>query len=76
MVTTAVTKKTKGEEEDDDVVVTTTELLPPHDFLIDVLVPEVRASIGGALGPALADPSVVKVLHGADSDVLWLQAGH
>lgn len=28
---------------------------------------------GPALAPVLADPAVVKVLHGADSDIVWLQ---
>jgi hypothetical protein len=28
---------------------------------------------GPALAPLVADPAVVKVLHGADSDVVWLQ---
>jgi ribonuclease D len=32
-----------------------------------------RGQLGPALGPLLADPAVEKVLHGADSDVLWLQ---
>jgi len=43
------------------------------DFVVDCLVPAVRASLGRALGDILSDPGVVKVLHGADSDVLWLQ---
>lgn len=32
-----------------------------------------RDSIPAALGPIMADPEVVKVLHGADSDIKWLQ---
>jgi len=28
---------------------------------------------GEVLGPVFADPGVAKVLHGADSDIVWLQ---
>ncbi|KAK2077050.1 hypothetical protein QBZ16_005278 [Prototheca wickerhamii] len=41
------------------------------DYLVDVLA--LRSSIGPVLGPIFADPSRVKVLHGADSDIVWLQ---
>lgn len=41
------------------------------DYIVDTL--RLRASIPEALGPVFADPSVTKVLHGADMDVLWLQ---
>ncbi|KAL3795819.1 hypothetical protein ACHAW5_004769 [Stephanodiscus triporus] len=41
------------------------------DFLIDALA--LRHSIPSRLGPILSDPNVVKVMHGADSDVPWLQ---
>jgi hypothetical protein len=34
-----------------------------------------RAQLGPALAGVLSDPAVVKVLHGADRDVLWLQVG-
>jgi len=44
-----------------------------HDFLIDCLAPEVRPFIGAALGPILSDETVVKIFHGANSDVAWLQ---
>eukprot|EP00850_Spirogloea_muscicola_P013094 SM000087S23376 [mRNA] locus=s87:380220:386117:- [translate_table: standard] len=42
-----------------------------EDFVVDVLA--LRSHIGEALGPIFADPAVLKVLHGADRDVLWLQ---
>ncbi|GMI30318.1 hypothetical protein TeGR_g14633, partial [Tetraparma gracilis] len=42
-----------------------------NDFVIDAL--SLRRSIPSLLAPAFADPSIVKVMHGADSDVLWLQ---
>lgn len=41
------------------------------DYLVDVLA--LRSSIGPVLGPIFADPARVKVLHGADSDIVWLQ---
>ena len=31
------------------------------------------APAGPALAPVFADPGVLKVLHGSDSDVVWLQ---
>ncbi len=43
-----------------------------QDFLVDTLVPEVRQHLH-LLNRVTANPSKVKVLHGADSDVLWLQ---
>lgn len=43
------------------------------DFIIDCLVPEIRLNLGAALGPHFANPAIVKVLHGANSDVLWMQ---
>mmetsp|Transcript_23091 Transcript_23091/g.27151 ORF Transcript_23091/g.27151 Transcript_23091/m.27151 type:complete len:216 (+) Transcript_23091:799-1446(+) len=46
---------------------------PRRDFIIDCLAPEVRPFLGAALGPTFADGGVVKVLHGANSDILWLQ---
>eukprot|EP00850_Spirogloea_muscicola_P010843 SM000065S20192 [mRNA] locus=s65:263503:269381:- [translate_table: standard] len=42
-----------------------------EDFVVDVLA--LRSHIGQALGPIFADPAVLKVLHGADRDVMWLQ---
>ncbi|PWN44313.1 hypothetical protein IE81DRAFT_365058 [Ceraceosorus guamensis] len=42
------------------------------DYIIDPLVPEVRAQCH-RLNTAFANPSKVKVLHGAEHDVLWLQ---
>jgi len=42
-----------------------------YDFLIDALA--LRHAIPHHLGPVLCDPDVVKVMHGADSDVPWLQ---
>eukprot|EP00884_Botryococcus_braunii_P001926 jgi/Botrbrau1/11734/Bobra.0195s0061.1 len=42
-----------------------------EDLLIDALA--LRSHLGPMLGPLFANPQVVKVLHGADSDVVWLQ---
>lgn len=42
-----------------------------QDWLVDTLA--LRSQIGPALAALCADPTVVKVLHGADHDVLWLQ---
>ena len=44
-----------------------------HDYVVDALA--LRPFLGPALRPLLADPSRVKVLHGADRDVEWLQVG-
>jgi len=41
-----------------------------EDFLIDTLALHDDMHV---LNPAFTDPSIVKVLHGADRDVLWLQ---
>eukprot|EP01116_Phalansterium_solitarium_P020725 TRINITY_DN619_c0_g1_i1.p1 TRINITY_DN619_c0_g1~~TRINITY_DN619_c0_g1_i1.p1 ORF type:complete len:857 (-),score=388.24 TRINITY_DN619_c0_g1_i1:349-2919(-) len=41
------------------------------DYLVDTL--KLRSHVGRCLRPLFADGSVVKVLHGADSDVVWLQ---
>ena len=41
------------------------------DFLIDAL--SLRHAIPSSLGPILANPNIVKVMHGADSDIPWLQ---
>jgi exosome complex exonuclease RRP6 len=42
------------------------------DYIIDALSPPVRANFH-ILNDALADPAKIKVLHGAEHDVLWLQ---
>lgn len=42
-----------------------------RDFAIDAMA--LRHHIGRQLARAFADASKVKVLHGADSDILWLQ---
>ncbi|KAG1869015.1 ribonuclease H-like domain-containing protein [Suillus subalutaceus] len=44
-----------------------------EDFIIDLLVPSVRDSINNTLGEIFADPEIVKVFHGAESDIVWLQ---
>ncbi|KXZ56029.1 hypothetical protein GPECTOR_2g1581 [Gonium pectorale] len=41
------------------------------DYVVDALV--LRSQLGPALARVFADPQVVKVLHGADGDVEWLQ---
>jgi len=42
-----------------------------EDFLVDTLA--LRGSIGAALGSIFHDPRIIKVMHGADHDVIWLQ---
>eukprot|EP01082_Thalassiosira_pseudonana_P005010 g4578.t1 g4578 contig15:1326820-1329624(+) len=42
-----------------------------YDFLIDAL--SLRHVIPTCLGPILANPNILKVMHGADSDIPWLQ---
>lgn len=42
-----------------------------EDFVIDAL--KLRASIHRALAPIFTDESIVKVLHGADKDIEWLE---
>lgn len=44
-----------------------------EDFIIDLLVPSVRDSISNTLGEIFADPQIIKVFHGAESDIVWLQ---
>ena len=41
-----------------------------EDFIFDTIA--LRNHLGSALRPIFADPSVVKVLHGADMDIEWL----
>ena len=41
------------------------------DYVVDTLA--LRSLLGPALAPLLSDAAVVKVLHGADKDVEWLQ---
>lgn len=43
------------------------------DYVIDPLVPLIRSKIGPALFPFLTQPSIVKIVHGSDHDVEWLQ---
>jgi exosome complex exonuclease RRP6 len=42
-----------------------------QNYLVDTLA--LRGSIHEHLAPVLADPAIVKVMHGADGDVQWLQ---
>jgi hypothetical protein len=42
-----------------------------EDFLVDLLA--LREHVREALGPLFLNPKLLKVLHGADSDVQWLQ---
>ena len=41
------------------------------DYIIDTIA--LRASIGKAFGALFADSNCLKILHGGDSDVRWLQ---
>lgn len=43
----------------------------PRNYLIDPF--PLWQKLGAALGPVLANPKIVKVMHGAESDVQWLQ---
>ncbi|KAJ7174298.1 hypothetical protein C8R46DRAFT_945281 [Mycena filopes] len=43
-----------------------------QDWIIDTLALRAELSTGG-LNEVLTDPNVVKVLHGAESDIVWLQ---
>lgn len=42
-----------------------------RDFIIDTL--KLRSVMGKQLRPIFADPQKIKVLHGSDYDVEWLQ---
>lgn len=42
-----------------------------RDYVVDVLA--LRALVGDALREVFANPDIVKVLHGSDSDIRWLQ---
>jgi len=42
-----------------------------HDFIIDTLA--LRNVINKHMAPIFANPNIVKVMHGADSDIKWLQ---
>lgn len=42
-----------------------------EDFLVDTLA--LRGQLGAALNPVFTNPLILKVLHGCDWDVLWLQ---
>ena len=42
-----------------------------QNFLIDTL--KLHSDINAALAPFMANPDIVKVMHGADSDIQWLQ---
>ncbi|CAL8468190.1 g7729 [Coccomyxa elongata] len=41
------------------------------DYLVDVIT--LRSIVGPVLAPIFADVKILKVLHGADSDIVWLQ---
>ncbi len=42
-----------------------------RDIVVDVM--KLRKDVGRCLGPVFADPGIVKVLHGSNGDVGWLQ---
>ena len=42
-----------------------------RDIIVDVM--KLRKDVGRCLGPVFADPGIVKVLHGSNGDVGWLQ---
>ena len=41
-----------------------------EDFIVDTIA--LKFKLGDALRPFFDNPSITKVLHGADSDVNWL----
>ncbi|KAL7411457.1 hypothetical protein BDY24DRAFT_131367 [Mrakia frigida] len=43
-----------------------------EDWVVDLVVPEVRSGMS-EFGKVLADPRIVKIFHGAESDIIWLQ---
>lgn len=43
-----------------------------QDWVVDCLMPEIRANLE-ILNEVFTDPNIVKVLHGAESDIVWLQ---
>ncbi|KAF5315383.1 hypothetical protein D9619_007468 [Psilocybe cf. subviscida] len=43
-----------------------------EDFVVDLLVPEVRKE-AEALNEVFTDSEIVKIFHGAESDIVWLQ---
>jgi exosome complex exonuclease RRP6 len=45
-----------------------------EDFIVDCLA--LREEIGPVLGPMFANEKIVKVMHGARSDIVWLQRDH
>ncbi|CAD6576122.1 MAG: exosome nuclease subunit [Cyphobasidiales sp. Tagirdzhanova-0007] len=45
---------------------------PQDDFIIDLLVPGIRTSLY-LLNEVFATPQIVKLLHGSDMDIIWLQ---
>ena len=42
-----------------------------EDFIVDTI--KLKFDIQEHLGPILDNPSIVKVLHGSDMDIEWLQ---
>ncbi|GAX10825.1 exosome complex exonuclease RRP6 [Fistulifera solaris] len=42
-----------------------------HNFLVDTLA--LHDDLHDLLLPVLTDPNIVKIMHGADSDIMWLQ---
>ena len=50
---------------------TTCDVSTGFDFVIDALA--LRHAIPTHLGPILVNPNILKVMHGADSDIPWLQ---
>lgn len=43
------------------------------DYVIDTLQPKLRSQASALLNSIFANPDIVKVMHGADSDMHWLQ---
>ena len=44
----------------------------PKDFVVDLLVPSIRKRLH-ELNSVFTDPAKIKVFHGAESDIVWLQ---
>eukprot|EP00571_Detonula_confervacea_P000668 CAMPEP_0172322716 /NCGR_PEP_ID=MMETSP1058-20130122/46705_1 /TAXON_ID=83371 /ORGANISM="Detonula confervacea, Strain CCMP 353" /LENGTH=1045 /DNA_ID=CAMNT_0013038533 /DNA_START=70 /DNA_END=3207 /DNA_ORIENTATION=+ len=64
-------RRPKSPPSSDNKQSTPPDISTGYDFLIDAL--SLRHVISAHLGPILANPNILKIMHGADSDIPWLQ---